>query len=369
MTIKSSGQLGITEIDAEFGLGKSLLAHRGATWWTDSGSTGTFPVSGELRSPDDFYGKRKTAPSLLTYFVIVGGGGGGATGTQDNIGGGGGGGGGGGVLQSQFNFQFGTSASVTIGAGGTAGFYGDTGQRDGYGNPINSWIRAGNGNQTSLNYGSYYWRGTGGERGYARYYFNGGPNGATSNEAVAYKGGNSGYSNDNGTLGASNPGGAYHTAGSSGNNRGGGGGGGVDDSTNTNGVGGDGAYVFMYGSNFVGIYGGGGGGGGDYSGGAAGGAGGGGGHGGTSVSYQGFDGQGGGGAGGDSYGGSASSNGARGGHGTIVLATVGSTSRFTISGGGYWPDGWDNAYYDSSSGLYFYKKITPGVYTISMPAA
>ena len=42
MTIKSSGELGIGEINAEFNRGNDLNAYRGVQWWTEGGSTGNF---------------------------------------------------------------------------------------------------------------------------------------------------------------------------------------------------------------------------------------------------------------------------------------------------------------------------------------
>jgi hypothetical protein len=64
MTIKTSGALSISEINAEFGLGTRLGAYRGVTWYTDAGASGTF-ASTNLRM-SDFYGKRPTAPGNLT---------------------------------------------------------------------------------------------------------------------------------------------------------------------------------------------------------------------------------------------------------------------------------------------------------------
>ena len=355
MTIKSSGSLSMSEINAEFGYGTSLSSYRGQTWWTDAGTTGTFPSTGSSISISNFYGKRKTAPTIPVYFLIVGGGGGGAVGTADNVGGGGGGGGGGGIYQGLIDWQIGTSASTTVGAGGAAGVYGDTG--GGYGQPAQYYLRAGNGIQTSFTYGSYSPAATGGQRGLSRYYWTGS---GTAQETNTYRGGDSGYPRVSGSSGPANAGGGYHSPGASGNSTGGGGGGGVDDATNTNGYGGDGQNIY-FGTSWVGRFGGGGGGGGDYNGGAPGGAGGGGGHGGTSVSYPGLDGYGGGGAGGDSYGGGAFSNGAKGGDGTCILAHAGSTQRLSLQNGA----SWYAAAYDSSSGLYYYILKSPAVYFIN----
>ena len=64
MTIKSSGSLSLSEINAEFGLGTNLGAYRGVTWYTDAGASGTFPSTNI--SIGLFYSKRKTAPGALT---------------------------------------------------------------------------------------------------------------------------------------------------------------------------------------------------------------------------------------------------------------------------------------------------------------
>lgn len=60
MTIKSSGQLGMNEIHAEFALGNNLNVHRGTQFFLDNGSSGNFS-SGQI-DYDDFYDKRKTNP-------------------------------------------------------------------------------------------------------------------------------------------------------------------------------------------------------------------------------------------------------------------------------------------------------------------
>lgn len=59
-TLQSSGAISINDINAEFALGNNLNAYRGVTWYTDSGSSGTFS-SGAI-SMNEFYSKRKTAP-------------------------------------------------------------------------------------------------------------------------------------------------------------------------------------------------------------------------------------------------------------------------------------------------------------------
>ena len=60
-TLQSSGAISINDINAEFALGNNLNAYRGVTWYTDAGSSGTFS-SGAI-SMNEFYSKRKTAPS------------------------------------------------------------------------------------------------------------------------------------------------------------------------------------------------------------------------------------------------------------------------------------------------------------------
>jgi hypothetical protein len=56
MTIKSSGTLSLAEINAEFGRGYNLNAHRNIQWWLDDNSTGLFS-SGSI-GMNEFYGKR-----------------------------------------------------------------------------------------------------------------------------------------------------------------------------------------------------------------------------------------------------------------------------------------------------------------------
>ena len=52
----------MSEINAEFGLGYNLNAYRGVTWYTDAGASGTFDSTNIDFA--EFYGKRKTAPTL-----------------------------------------------------------------------------------------------------------------------------------------------------------------------------------------------------------------------------------------------------------------------------------------------------------------
>lgn len=60
MTLPSSGQISLADIDGEFGLGTNLGAYRGVTWYTDAGSTGTFTNTN--LGMDQFWGKRATSP-------------------------------------------------------------------------------------------------------------------------------------------------------------------------------------------------------------------------------------------------------------------------------------------------------------------
>lgn len=346
MTIKGSGSLSLNEINTEFGRGTNLNSYRGTTWWTDSGSSGTFS-SGAI-SISEFYGKRVSAPLYEVNFLVVGGGGGGGAGTQDNIGGGGGGGGGGGIYAGTINLQIGQGGSVRVGAGGAGGYYGYikteyTIEGDSY--EINSWIRARDGDGSYLRYGGTTYSTTGGGGGLSRYWWNGT---TSAQEVYPYRGGDggSGY-----VFGA--PGGLYNTSGtdSGPTPRGAGGGGGVDDATNVK-KGGDG-YQWVNVTN--GHYGGGGSGGGDYNGGSPGGLGG-GGHGGY-QNTAGVDGTGGGGGGGGSYGGSAYTNGSRGGSGIVILSYGGSTQRISSTN--------NTASYNSAYDRWFHFFTTVGTYNFS----
>ena len=73
MTIKSSGSLALTEIQAEFGGSNPVSLseyYRGGSYVTDN-NTGV-PTSGEVSLAADFYGTAKTVS--MTYEVIGGGG-------------------------------------------------------------------------------------------------------------------------------------------------------------------------------------------------------------------------------------------------------------------------------------------------------
>ena len=62
MTLPSSGQISLSMINSEFGIGTNLSAYRGTVWYTDSGTSGTFPSTNI--SMNLFYGKRKNFPQF-----------------------------------------------------------------------------------------------------------------------------------------------------------------------------------------------------------------------------------------------------------------------------------------------------------------
>lgn len=71
MTLPSSGQLAMSQINAEFGRGNALNSYLSTPWWKDDGSSGVF-------SPNnlgfyEFYGKRATQPAGFTEFTGLGG--------------------------------------------------------------------------------------------------------------------------------------------------------------------------------------------------------------------------------------------------------------------------------------------------------
>lgn len=346
MTIKPSGtSLSINEIDAEFGLGKSLSSYRGVTWYTDAGATGTFS-STNLRF-SDFYSKRKDAPAIYVQYLLVGGGGGGGVATHDNRGGGAGGGGGGGLVMWDANLNTGTSYTITIGAGGAGGYWDNTlgyvrgtaGGSTTISGPIGSTYAGGGQPGRALLYGLYiqepsnaYYGGQGGTGIYA-------PSGSSTPGYIAYGVGNDGggYVNGIGQQGNSD------------GKRAGGGGGGTDDvaATGTIGKGGDGG-VWLDGV----TYGGGGGGGADFNQGGAGGAGGGGTGGSSVLATSGTNGYGGGGGGGGSNV-NWPLTGGNGGKGVAILRYAGSTAKAT--GGTI-----------SYAGGYVYHKFTSdGTFTIN----
>lgn len=156
MTIRSSGQLPMSEINDEFHRGANLGAHHGVQWWTDTGATGYF--SGGQIAMSDFYGKRSTSPAVYTDILLVGGGAGGGCQTtwvtpyyqyDKNIGyyySGyqqvanklGFGGGGGDVKISAAALDISTTYGVHIGGGGAGGY------------PLNYYTLPGNGGASTF---------------------------------------------------------------------------------------------------------------------------------------------------------------------------------------------------------------------------
>ena len=61
MTLPSSGQISLLDIDGEFGIGTDLGSYRGVTWYTDAGGSGTFTNTN--LGMDQFYSKRATPPT------------------------------------------------------------------------------------------------------------------------------------------------------------------------------------------------------------------------------------------------------------------------------------------------------------------
>lgn len=75
MTIKTSGTLSMTDINAEFALGNNIGAYRGIKWYKDDNSRGYFDNNSSGNGPptdfSEFYGTRKTipvTPSDTTYY-------------------------------------------------------------------------------------------------------------------------------------------------------------------------------------------------------------------------------------------------------------------------------------------------------------
>ena len=65
MTLPTSGQIKISDINGEFGLGNSLGLYHGQKYFLESGVQGTFPINTIKMS--DFYGTRKTSPITINY--------------------------------------------------------------------------------------------------------------------------------------------------------------------------------------------------------------------------------------------------------------------------------------------------------------
>lgn len=312
MTIKSSGSLAMSEINAEFGLGNSLSAYKGVLYWLNNGTSGNFS-SGAI-SIGDFYNKNKNRPSYSIEYLVVGGGGGGGCGTQDNIGGGGGGGGGGQYVSGSSILYVGANNSVTIGGGGIGGYIGVVGQlKDGYGNPynVNGYVQGGVGGTSSLSITAATINAVGGNPGLARWYNPQSNNYNNVQWSTPYFGGSGG---------AGNAGGGYNAQGGSDGVRAAGGGGGVDDA-NGSGHGGAGP-LWLNGARYSG----GGGGGADYTSGGNGGAGGGGKGASGTAGFVGTANTGGGGGGGGS---NYQSSGLAGGSGVVIIRYPGSSARFT----------------------------------------
>lgn len=137
MTIKTSGTLSMSDINAEFALGNNVGAYRGIKWYKDDNSRGYFDNNASGNGPptdfSEFYGTRKTipvTPSDTTYtsnqYITIpfyntitiklqggsGGSGGGAGNTWPSTYTAGNPGGGGGAS------QFGTWVTAAGGAGG-----------------------------------------------------------------------------------------------------------------------------------------------------------------------------------------------------------------------------------------------------------
>jgi len=66
MTIKSSGPLGISDINAEFGLGNNLGAYRGHQWVNTSGGVGNF-TSGPIDMNQFYNTMNRTPPGSVTF--------------------------------------------------------------------------------------------------------------------------------------------------------------------------------------------------------------------------------------------------------------------------------------------------------------
>lgn len=71
MATLPTGQISISDINTEFGLGNNLGAYRGVTWYTDTGGSGTFTNTN--LGMDQFWGKRATPPVSISLSGVNGG--------------------------------------------------------------------------------------------------------------------------------------------------------------------------------------------------------------------------------------------------------------------------------------------------------
>lgn len=69
MTLPTSGAISINDINNEFGLGRDLANYKGATWYKDDASTGTF--SSTNLDLDQFHGKRHDNPVIPGSVTIT----------------------------------------------------------------------------------------------------------------------------------------------------------------------------------------------------------------------------------------------------------------------------------------------------------
>lgn len=69
MTLPASGPISLNDINTEFGLGTDLGSYRGVTWYTDSGTSGTFTNTN--LGINQFYSKRATPPISIAYVTTA----------------------------------------------------------------------------------------------------------------------------------------------------------------------------------------------------------------------------------------------------------------------------------------------------------